>query len=167
MRYEPLSNLDAQVRATTRAELKELQRREAMTLADRLAVMQHGRFEQIGPPLEVYRRPATLFVAQFLSAPRLNLLEGDVVAGAVRTPVGVRPEWLRLGFEPVEGSPPLAVTLVEPLGAELLVHARGNGVDLVARVAAEAFAEAVGRVWLDGRASRADLFDEQGRRLPG
>lgn len=150
MRYEPLSNLDAQVRATTRAELKELQRREAMTLADRLAVMQHGRFEQIGPPLEVYRRPATLFVAQFLSAPRLNLLEG-----------------LRLGFEPVEGSPPLAVTLVEPLGAELLVHARGNGVDLVARVAAEAFAEAVGRVWLDGRASRADLFDEQGRRLPG
>src|SRR5215471_16101877 len=103
---EPLSNLDAQVRANTRAELKELQRRlgvttlyvthdqiEAMTLADRLAIMNHGRLEQVGPPLGVYREPASLFVARFLSFPRLNLLDGEPTAGGtgVQTSVAVFP----------------------------------------------------------------------------
>ena len=105
---EPLSNLDAQIRANTRAELKELQRRlgvttlyvthdqlEAMTLADRLAVMNQGKLEQVGRPLEVYRAPATLFVAQFLSSPRLNVLDGEIVAAAggaaVRTALALFP----------------------------------------------------------------------------
>src|SRR5262245_24938074 len=164
---EPLSNLDAQVRANTRAELKELQRRlgvttlyvthdqiEAMTLADRLAIMNQGRLEQVGAPLEVYRAPATLFVAQFLSSPRLNLLDGELIAGpegaAVRTAVavfgvsgiagapprvrvGIRPEWLRLSLEPIAGAVALDVALVEPLGAEILVHARWPDGELVAR----------------------------------
>jgi ABC-type sugar transport system ATPase subunit len=193
---EPLSNLDAQVRANTRAELKELQRRlgvttlyvthdqvEAMTLADRLAVMNHGRLEQVGPPLEVYRAPATLFVAQFLSSPRLNLLDGEVAADGVHTAVarfpaaglegvrgkvrvGIRPEWLRLSMQPVAGSVPLDVALVEPLGAEILVHARFAGGDLVARAPADLIAPEGGPIWIDAAASRVDLFDAQGRRLP-
>ena len=196
---EPLSNLDAQVRANTRAELKELQRRlgvttlyvthdqiEAMTLADRLAIMNHGRLEQVGPPLEVYRSPATLFVAQFLSSPRLNLLDGELVAGpegaGVRTAValfpvsglrgshrqvrvGIRPEWLRLSTGPVPGGIPLEVALVEPLGAEILVHARWAGGDLVARVPADLLAPEGGPVWIDAAACRLDLFDAAGRRL--
>ena len=196
---EPLSNLDAQIRANTRAELKELQRRlgvttlyvthdqlEAMTLADRLAVINQGRLEQVGRPLDVYRAPATLFVAQFLSSPRLNLLEGEIVAGAkgaaVRTAlalfaapgatvagcpvrVGIRPEWLRLSLQPLPEAKPLEVALVEPLGAEVLIHARWSGGNLVARTAADFAAPEHGHVWIDADACRVDLFDGDGCRL--
>jgi ABC-type sugar transport system ATPase subunit len=203
---EPLSNLDAQVRANTRAELKDLQRRlgvttlyvthdqlEAMTLADRLAVMKDGKLEQVGKPLDVYRAPATLFVAQFLSSPRLNVLDGEIVANAtsgvsapdavVRTAlaeftlpgagkaagrpirVGIRPEWLRLSLQPQPGAKALEVGLVEPLGPEVLVHARWPGGDLVARVPADFAAPERGHVWIDAKACRVDLFESDGRRL--
>jgi ABC-type sugar transport system ATPase subunit len=199
---EPLSNLDAQVRANTRAELKGLQRRlgvttlyvthdqlEAMTLADRLAVLNQGRLEQVGRPLEVYRAPATLFVAQFLSNPRLNLLDGEIVAapdGAqVRTAlalfpapdldglnnadravrVGIRPEWLRLSSRPRPAAKPLEVALIEPLGAEILVHARWEGGALVARAPVDFAVPEHGAVWIDAAACRVDLFDRDGRRL--
>jgi ABC-type sugar transport system ATPase subunit len=197
---EPLSNLDAQVRANTRAELKELQRQlgvatvyvthdqiEAMTLADRLAVMREGRLEQVGPPLDVYREPATLFVAQFLSSPRLNLLAGEIVsngagkgvrtkvalfpvtatpASGARVRVGIRPEWLRLSAKPVADSPPLQVALVEPLGAEVLLHVRRESIDLVARMPADWIVADRREVWVDAAASRVDLFDSEGRRTP-
>jgi len=195
---EPLSNLDAQIRANTRAELKELQRRlgvttlyvthdqmEAMTLADRLAVLNQGRLEQVGRPLDVYREPATLFVARFLSSPRLNVLDGEIVAsagGAVRTAlarfpapgvngigrpvrVGIRPEWLRLSGQPLADAAPLQVALVEPLGAEILVHARWPGGDLVARAPADFAVPEHGQVWIEAQACRVDLFDGDGRRL--
>ncbi|HTW54488.1 MAG TPA: ABC transporter ATP-binding protein [Stellaceae bacterium] len=197
---EPLSNLDAQIRATTRAELKELQRRlgvttlyvthdqvEAMTLADRLAIMNRGRIEQIGRPMAVYRAPATLFVAQFLSNPRLNLLDGEVVFGpsgstTVRTPVaefsigglpgitglvqvGIRPESLRLASIPTASSVPLEIVLVEPLGTEVLVHARGPCGELVARSPAEnPFTEGE-TAWVEATATRFDLFDSAGVRI--
>jgi ABC-type sugar transport system ATPase subunit len=206
---EPLSNLDAQVRANTRAELKDLQRRlgvttlyvthdqlEAMTLADRLAVMKDGKLEQVGRPLDVYRAPATLFVAQFLSTPRLNVLDGEIVASTagattaggtanavVRTAiaqfplpralpgalrpirVGIRPEWLRLSLQPQPDVKPLEVALVEPLGSEILVHARWPGGDLVARVPADFAAAEGGHVWIDAKACHVDLFESDGRRL--
>jgi ABC-type sugar transport system ATPase subunit len=196
---EPLSNLDAQIRANTRSELKELQRRlgvttlyvthdqlEAMTLADRLAVMNQGKLEQVGRPLEVYRAPATLFVAQFLSSPRLNVLDGEIVAGAngaaVRTAlavfalpgagadgqkirVGIRPEWLRLSPLPQPESKPLEIALVEPLGSEILIHARWPGGDLVARAPADFAAPEHGKVWIDAPACHIDLFDSDGRRV--
>jgi ABC-type sugar transport system ATPase subunit len=196
---EPLSNLDAQIRATTRAELKELQRRlrvtmlyvthdqvEAMTIADRLAVMNQGKLEQVGRPLDVYREPATLFVAQFLSSPRLNILDGEIVTTAdgasVRTPVasfpladtgaagrpiriGIRPEWLRLSTHPLPEAKALEITLVEPLGAEILVHARWPSGELVARAPADFTAPERGHVWIDAQASRVDLFDSDGRRV--
>jgi ABC-type sugar transport system ATPase subunit len=200
---EPLSNLDAQVRANTRAELKDLQRRlgvttlyvthdqlEAMTLADRLAVMKDGKLEQVGRPLDVYRAPATLFVAQFLSSPRLNVLDGEIVVNAagasdavVRTElaefplpgvgqaagrpirVGIRPEWLRLSLQPRPGAKALEVALVEPLGPEILVHARWPGGDVVARVSADFALPERGPVWIDVKACRVDLFESDGRRL--
>ncbi len=197
---EPLSNLDAQIRANTRAELKELQRRlgvttlyvthdqlEAMTLADRLAVMNQGKLEQVGRPLEVYRAPATLFVAQFLSSPRLNVLDGEIVtekggASAVRTAlalfplpggaadggkirVAIRPEWLRLSPVAVPDSKPLEIVLVEPLGSEILVHARWSGGSLVARAPADFTAAEHGTVWIDARSCHVDLFDSAGRRV--
>jgi ABC-type sugar transport system ATPase subunit len=200
---EPLSNLDAQVRANTRAEIKDLQRRlgvttlyvthdqlEAMTLADRLAVMKDGKLEQVGKPLEVYRAPATLFVAQFLSSPRLNVLDGEIVAGAdgtagalVRTAlaqfplpggsgavgmpvrVGIRPEWLRFSLEPLPEAKSLEVALVEPLGSEILVHARWSGGSLVARTPADFAVPERGQVWINAQACHIDLFGSEGRRL--
>jgi ABC-type sugar transport system ATPase subunit len=197
---EPLSNLDAQVRAVTRAELRQLQRRlgvttlyvthdqiEAMTLADRLAVMSQGRLEQIGPPLEVYREPATLFVARFLANPRLNVLDGalsepayrQVVTTAVaafpirdrldgqghRVQVGIRPEWLKLSGRAIPGAHALDVTLIEPVGADVLIHARQEAVDLVCRTSAESMPLDQKQVWIDAESSRVDVFDMDGDRI--
>jgi ABC-type sugar transport system ATPase subunit len=159
---EPLSNLDAQVRAQARGELVRLHRRlgttmlyvthdqvEAMTMAQRVAVMHRGRVEQVAPPLDVYRAPATLFVAGFVGSPPINRFAGRVLAdgrtqrfdGALRQRVAaplaeratlaVRPEHLRL-VPAGEGEGGLAageVTLVECLGPETIVHVRLAGGD--------------------------------------
>src|SRR5262249_38995342 len=98
---EPLSNLDAKLRGQVRVEIKRLQRRlgttslyvthdqvEAMTLADRLVVMNHGAAEQIGTPDEVYSRPASLFVAGFVGAPAMNIVDGVVEAGGAAVRLG-------------------------------------------------------------------------------
>ncbi len=134
---EPLSNLDAKLRAQTRAELIDLHARlrttivyvthdqvEAMTMADRVAIMADGRLQQIGTPREVYERPATLFVAGFIGTPPMNTAPGTLVAGRVEigsgsdTVVGVRPEHLT-----IEPGGPLRGTVhhVEWLGHEALV----------------------------------------------
>ncbi len=160
---EPLSNLDAQLRVQMRMEIKRLQRRigttsiyvthdqaEAMTLGDRLMVMRAGRVEQIGPPLEVYARPASAFVASFIGTPPMNILPaerrggrlmlGDTVLpdpvagpdGPVR--LGIRPEHLL----PADSGLPLEVDLVEPLGAETLMHGTLAGAPVTLRLAAGA-----------------------------
>ncbi len=100
---EPLSNLDAKLRVETRTELLRLQRKlgitslyvthdqeEAMTLSDRIVVMRDGHIAQAGPPEEVYRRPADTFVATFVGSPKMNLIDGAVSAGELRTESGVR-----------------------------------------------------------------------------
>jgi multiple sugar transport system ATP-binding protein len=171
---EPLSNLDAKLRAQTRSELVELHRRlrttfiyvthdqvEAMTMADRVAIMDHGRLQQLGSPQAVYDRPANLFVARFVGSPPMNILSGVleparrsvVVAGAslpaplslcerfsaratVPLAVGIRPEHLRLTDPSRPGSHIAAtVTLVEALGHEQLVHVTiASGAPVVVRV---------------------------------
>jgi sn-glycerol 3-phosphate transport system ATP-binding protein len=143
---EPLSNLDAKLRVQMRVEIKKLQRRlkttslyvthdqlEAMTLADRLVVMNGGLVEQLGTPTEVYDRPATLFVAGFIGSPPMNLLPVSALASsasALTLPtgtdvVGIRPDNLVLE-KPAEPSLPLAATveLLEPIGGESHLHAR-------------------------------------------
>src|SRR5216110_1994379 len=93
---EPLSNLDAKLRVAMRAEVKQLHQRlktttvyvthdqiEAMTMADRIAVMNDGRIEQLGRPLELYDRPRDLFVAQFIGSPAMNVFDGTLKNGAV------------------------------------------------------------------------------------
>jgi sn-glycerol 3-phosphate transport system ATP-binding protein len=131
---EPLSNLDAKLRVSMRAEIRRLQKRlgitslyvthdqvEAMTMADRLIVMEAGRAAQIAAPMEVFERPASRFVAQFMGAPAMNILD-PVQAGLSNTPpgtvVGIRPEYVEVVAEGM----PFAVDLVEPLGAETLIH---------------------------------------------
>ncbi|MFC0386178.1 ABC transporter ATP-binding protein [Muricoccus vinaceus] len=152
---EPLSNLDAKLRVQMRGEIKDLHQRlrtttvyvthdqiEAMTMADKIVVMQAGKVEQIGTPLELYDRPANLFVAGFIGSPAMNFLPGQVGEGGFRPdgmatataslplptraepgePVvyGIRPEHLRLD----EAGIPVTVQLVEPTGSETMVTAR-------------------------------------------
>lgn len=145
---EPLSNLDAQLRVKMRSEISHLHRRlhstaiyvthdqvEAMTLADRIAVMYQGRLEQVGPPLEVYRSPWTKFVASFIGTPPMNLLPISAFPGsgpAGSSTFGFRPEAVAL--EPT-GDLSLGsgkVTLVEPLGATSHVHVQLEGGPLIA-----------------------------------
>jgi sn-glycerol 3-phosphate transport system ATP-binding protein len=152
---EPLSNLDAKLRVQMRAELQSLHRRlrttslfvthdqiEAMTLAQRMIVMNAGRAEQIGAPLEVYARPATTFVASFIGSPPMNLIPEQRQGRAVL--FGVRPEHLEPCAES-EAKLVVDIDLIEPLGADTLVYghlASNPGARLAARLSASVDARA-------------------------
>jgi sn-glycerol 3-phosphate transport system ATP-binding protein len=132
---EPLSNLDAKLRVQMRLEIKQLQRElgvtslyvthdqvEAMTLADRMIVMNSGVADQIGKPLEVYENPQTEFVAGFIGSPATNFMPaGSVGVNAGKT-VGIRPEHIKLTDSPARLQ--ARVAYCEALGAETLVHLR-------------------------------------------
>ncbi len=142
---EPLSNLDAKLRAQTRLEIQKLHRElgitslfvthdqvEAMTLAQRMIVMNSGRMEQFGTPEEVYTRPATTFVASFIGSPPMNLLKNAANADLGGQPgmtMGIRPEHLDIG----ESGWAVQVETVEMLGAERLVYCRLNDEQLIVR----------------------------------
>ena len=204
---EPLSSLDAKLRLDMRTELKHLHHRlratfvyvthdqaEAMTMADRIVVMEGGRIEQVGAPLEIYRRPVTRFVAGFFGIPTMNFLEGRVTAGdgggaAFRAPpvaqplsdstpssirdrpatLGVRAEHVRL--VPGNGAGPGAtagrVTLTEPLGDETLVFFEfGGAAPLVAKVDPDSPLAPGDPVAFDFDPAWCHLFDaETGARL--
>jgi sn-glycerol 3-phosphate transport system ATP-binding protein len=168
---EPLSNLDAKLRVQMRAELQALHRRlgttslyvthdqvEAMTLAHRMIVMNAGRAEQIGAPLEVYARPATTFVASFIGSPPMNLIPQE--RDGRKLLFGIRPEHL----EPCAESEAMLVAdidLIEPLGADTLVY--GHAAD-GARVAARLHSSlnaSTGRLSLRYRPDHAHYFDAQ------
>jgi ABC-type sugar transport system ATPase subunit len=145
---EPLSNLDAKLRTELRAGLKRLHARlgttmvyvthdqiEAMTLGDRIAVMNRGRLQQVGTPDEIYRTPCNLFVARFVGSPAMNILPGPVVGRGPGVTAGVRPEAMQRAAD-VEGGIPLEVVaeVVEPLGSDVFVHGRAGPDEVVARL---------------------------------
>ena len=142
---EPLSNLDAKLRVQTRLEIQKLHRDlgitslfvthdqvEAMTLAQRVMVMNAGRMEQFGTPEEVYHQPATTFVATFIGSPSMNLLR-DVPGARPGTLLGIRPEHLRV-VESGQGWS-MTVEAVELLGAERLIHGQTHGQPITVRIA--------------------------------
>ena len=169
---EPLSNLDAKLRAQTRLEIQKLHAElgttslfvthdqvEAMTLAERMIVMNAGRMEQIGTPEEVYQRPATTFVASFIGSPPMNLMEGQadgtrftingvtlqLPAAAPRSGallLGVRPEHA----DPAGSGWSLKVDVVEMLGAERLVYCKLGETSFTVRLDATLPAPVVGSV---------------------
>jgi sn-glycerol 3-phosphate transport system ATP-binding protein len=175
---EPLSNLDAKLRVQMRAELQALHRRlgttslfvthdqvEAMTLAHRMIVMNAGRVEQIGAPLEVYARPATTFVAGFIGSPPMNLVPSRRNGAEVL--FGIRPEHLEPCAE-AEANLVAEVDLIEPLGSETLVYGRVAG-DGARRIAARLNAGVparTGRLPLSYDPAAAHYFDPaSGRRI--
>ena len=169
---EPLSNLDAKLRAQTRLEIQTLHRNlgitslfvthdqvEAMTLAQRMLVMNAGRVEQFGTPEEVYNQPASTFVASFKGAPPMNLLRHahGVPKGRI---LGIRPEHLSLSSEINGHGWPVQVSALEMLGAERLVYGRLGEETLIVRINESVTPPALGSsVQATPRAERLHWFD--------
>jgi ABC-type sugar transport system ATPase subunit len=175
---EPLSNLDAQLRTKTRAELKSLHAElgrtmvyvthdqiEALTLGDRIAVLERGLVAQVGTPDEIYRRPADRFVASFVGSPQMNFLSAEAAKRfglGSDGEVGVRPEHVRVGEGELSGE----VAIVEPAGSEALVHVDVAGHRLVARLRPEELPAVGEQVRIGIRQADAHRFDHDGKRLP-
>ncbi|GAB2538763.1 sn-glycerol-3-phosphate import ATP-binding protein UgpC [Simplicispira piscis] len=172
---EPLSNLDAKLRAQTRLEIQKLHRElgitslfvthdqvEAMTLAQRMIVMNGGNMEQFGTPEEVYHQPASVFVASFIGSPPMNLLR-HAPGARPGTLLGIRPEHLDVGTDGWE----VTVDTVELLGAERLIYARVDGEPLIVRVEEGTHAPQPGDILhVAPRENRLHWFNtETGKRL--
>ncbi|QIB33302.1 ABC transporter ATP-binding protein [Ancylobacter pratisalsi] len=195
---EPLSNLDAALRGQTRVEIARLHERmpdttmvyvthdqvEAMTLADRIVVLREGRVEQVGAPMELYLRPATRFVAEFIGTPAMNIIPAQVTAQGQLQPkggapldldlpasagalsLGVRPEDLHIAEA---GEPALyegRVMLVERLGESQLVHLEiGHDVPLVVKLPRTVPTRRGETLRVSAREEAFHLFDESGRSI--
>ena len=196
---EPLSNLDAALRINTRVEIAKLHKLlaatmvyvthdqvEAMTLADKIVVMNHGRIEQQGKPLDLYYRPANLFVAGFIGSPAMNFLKGEVVSGGIdlgadgrialplppgaepgrKVTLGIRPEHMRVAAG--EGGHQLAATvdLVERLGETGFAHLRlPSGTVAVAEIRGETGLRTGEQTQVALDPAHLHLFCADGRRL--
>ena len=174
---EPLSNLDAKLRAETRAELVALHARlettfvyvthdqvEAMTMGTRVAVMSNGELQQVGSPQEVYARPETVFVAQFIGTPPMNIFPAGTLERGERL-VGVRPEHLTITED---GNLPARVVLTEHLGHEVLITCElSGGTRVIVRTdEGEGLPTRGDAVMLDAWPHRRHYFDvETGRRV--
>jgi multiple sugar transport system ATP-binding protein len=205
---EPLSNLDAKLRVQMRREIARLHQQlkttmiyvthdqvEAMTLGDRIVVMNRGEMQQVDTPTALYQRPRNTFVASFIGTPPMNLIEGELLAGGTprfrpdsgefeltldlkwvqaiagggrrRVVLGIRPEDLQVTPGVTDGRAiPAQVELVELLGGEALVHLSIGSIDLTARVPAP-FPAGVGQVPLILPPDRVHLFDGETRERLG
>ncbi len=190
---EPLSNLDAKLRESLRIELKHIQKTqnsttifvthdqiEALTMADRIAVLDDGHILQIGTPFDIYDRPATTVVAQLVGSPRINLMHADRHNGSLqledstlvvpapasipeRLLVGIRPEDIRLADE---GAFTGQVALVEPLGVESIIHLKVGGQTLLSIVPGTSTLRLNDAVRFDIALNQLHFFDlEHGLRL--
>ena len=183
---EPLSNLDAKLRIAMRIEIRKLQRRlkttsvyvthdqlEAMTLADILVVMNGGLVEQIGKPIDLYRRPLTSFVASFIGAPPMNLFQIGRIWRAMPKGlpgnvgiVGVRPEDLALTANRTEGDLSLELTVdaIEQIGAETFIYGSATGTgEVMVRVPGEEAPALGSTIRASAPRSKLHLFTADGR----
>jgi len=176
---EPLSNLDAALRVGMRLEISELHRRlattmvyvthdqvEAMTMADKIVVLQAGQIEQVGTPLELYRNPRNKFVAGFIGSPRMNFIEGAHASTYGAHTIGIRPEHISVSREKshLEGT----VGVSEHLGSDTFFHVTVAGVEqpITVRVGGEVGLRYGDKVHLTLDSEHLHKFDQQGLRLP-
>jgi len=171
---EPLSNLDAALRVGMRQEISELHQSlkttmiyvthdqvEAMTMADKIVVLNAGRIEQVGSPLELYRNPRNLFVAGFIGSPKMNFITGAEAARHDARTIGIRPEHLVVGDGPWEGT----VGLSEHLGSDSYLKVAVEGIGtLTVRAPGEVAARHGDRIRL-APAGKIHRFDDEGLAL--
>lgn len=191
---EPLSNLDAKLRESLRVELQHLQKTqgdttlfvthdqiEALTMADRIAVLDKGRIIQIGTPEDIYDRPVTTFVATLVGTPRINLMEARrsdgfllVEGSELRLPAPaqtVMPDRLQIGIRPedivlkVDGTLGGEVILTEPLGVETIIHIRVGSQTLLSLYQGMSSARVGETVRFDIKQDRLHSFGMDGRRI--
>ena len=171
---EPLSNLDAALRVQTRAEITRLHRDikttmvyvthdqvEAMTMADKIVVLNRGRIEQVGSPLDLYHKPDNLFVAGFIGSPRMNFVSGAPAAAYQAHTMGIRPEHLVLSRE--SGAWGGTVGVAEHLGSDTFLHVNVDNIGtMTARVGGDFAVTHGDRVFLTPDAQRVHRFDDKG-----
>lgn len=195
---EPLSNLDAKLRVMARGFLKRLQKElkvttvyvthdqaEAMTMADKVALLNDGRLVQMAPPMDIYERPADLFVAGFIGSPPMNLVEGDIVTdgeayfvsgpirqkvefggrGAGKVVLGVRPEDVMVSDEPMVAGFKGRVYVAEPMGNVQYVTVDVEGLRLLAQVEPSREESINKEVFCGFRGGRTYLFDKETGRV--
>ena len=174
---EPLSNLDAALRVQMRVEIGELHHQlkttmiyvthdqvEAMTMADKIVVLDRGSVAQIGSPMDLYNKPNGLFVAKFIGSPTMNTAGGEPAARRKATTIGVRPEHLTISTS--AGEWPAHVRLAEHLGSDTFIYAdAGNLGQMTVRLEGEAGLKVGDAVFLTPREERVHKFDKDGRRL--
>ncbi|MDA8704696.1 ABC transporter ATP-binding protein [Litoricolaceae bacterium] len=175
---EPLSNLDAALRVGMRLEISELHKRlkttmiyvthdqvEAMTMADKIVVLQAGVIEQVGSPLELYRAPCNRFVAGFIGSPKMNFIEGDEAAKQGAHAIGVRPEHIQVSA--TEGAWKGVISVSEHLGSDTFFHVHDTGLaeTITVRVDDEVSFDHGDTVYLTPRDDMIHRFDAKGLRI--
>ena len=183
---EPLSNLDAALRVEMRYEIAKLHQAlgstmiyvthdqvEAMTLADRIVVLEGGQISQVGTPRELYRNPGNLFVAQFIGSPKMNVFDADIAGLSLATPapahttkIGIRPEHITL-VEAGQGQLNAEVDVLEYLGADTFVILdAGLAGQMTVRVTGEDVPAPKSQVALSFAPEDTHFFDAEGRKIP-
>jgi len=173
---EPLSNLDAALRSDMRVQLSALQRKlgattiyvthdqlEAMTMADRVVVLNKGAVEQVGVPADLYRRPANRFVAGFIGSPRMNFLEGVAASELGAHSIGVRPDDLKIAGD--GGGWSGTIVAREYLGSDTFLHVDSSAGHLTLRVRGEERRDVGAKVWVVADRDLIHRFDGEGRAL--
>ncbi|NML76410.1 ABC transporter ATP-binding protein [Rhizobium sp. S-51] len=171
---EPLSNLDAALRVNMRLEISQLHQQlgatsiyvthdqvEAMTMADKIVVLNKGRIEQVGSPLELYHKPANIFVAGFIGSPKMNLISGATAAPHNAHTIGIRPEHVRLSTD--AGTWKGTVAVAEHLGSDTFLHVDVEGIGHVTARAGGEFPVRHGdTVFITPDADRIHRFNDKG-----
>ncbi|WP_315918494.1 ABC transporter ATP-binding protein [Mesorhizobium sp. SP-1A] len=173
---EPLSNLDAALRGTMRLEISELHHQlkttmiyvthdqvEAMTMADKIVVLNAGNIEQVGSPLELYRKPANLFVAGFIGSPRMNFVEGPAAAKHGAKRIGIRPE--HIAISTTEGEWKGTVGVAEHLGSDTFIHVHTDHGTINVRADGEVGVSHGDTVYLTPDPRRVHRFTAEGKTL--
>ena len=174
---EPLSNLDAALRGNMRLEITELHQTlkttmiyvthdqvEAMTMADKIVVLQAGFIEQVGSPLDLYNHPANVFVAGFIGSPRMNLIEGADAAAMSAKTIGVRPE--HLDISTTTGKWQGTVSVAERLGSDTFLHVTVPGIgQMTVRADGDINASHGDAIYLTPQPSRIHRFGTDGKAL--
>ena len=175
---EPLSNLDAALRVGMRLEISELHNRlkttmvyvthdqvEAMTMADKIVVLQAGRIEQVGSPMELYRNPRNVFVAGFIGSPKMNLLTGQTAAEFGAETIGIRPE--HINVSPEGGKWKGRIGVAEHLGSDTFFYVEGTGIAdaVTVRADGEIDLHHGDDIWLTPQEDKLHRFGKDGNRI--
>jgi len=174
---EPLSNLDAALRVNMRLEIMQMHKDlgatmvyvthdqvEAMTMADRIVVLNRGTLEQVGSPLELYNKPDSLFVGGFIGSPKMNLISGKPAGKYDAHTIGIRPE--HLGISLKDGTWPAKISLAEHLGADTFLHVDAGPCGMMTvRAAGEYDAASGAKIFLTPDPDRIHRFDGDGKAI--